>query len=171
MTDKQQCMREQKLYWISSHFSPSLSLSLSLSLPLSLSLSLSLCVGRFSFFLLSAQSVLYQRFLENDGELGRGFTKAFNKFTEFHQAIAEQKNKPPSAAASEPPSTTVSNPSAAPTPSPVDMLESLTRELHAYAYGVKHARLIQANALVEMKSYEEREAEIGQSTDRIKNDH
>jgi hypothetical protein len=103
----------------------------------------------------AAAAILSQRFLETEGELGRNFTKAFGRFTDFHQAIAQSAAAAPSADAATPPAASSTAASAA------DIFQALQRELAAYEYGAQHCKLIQENARVEMKNYEQMEADIG----------
>lgn len=103
------------------------------------------------------QSILSQRFLETDGELGRSFTKAFGRFSEVHAALAQAQAQATTAVGDS--SDAVATP--APSVSPAgDLFQSLLRELASYEHAVRHCALIQANSRVEMRNYQTRELEV-----------
>jgi hypothetical protein len=100
------------------------------------------------------QSILSQRFLETDGELGRNFTKAFGRFHEVHAALAAAHTATAAGSSAD----AVATPS--PAASAPELFQSLLRELASYEHGVRHCALIQANSRVEMESYQSRELEV-----------
>ena len=95
------------------------------------------------FALLSDASILAQRFLESEGELGRHFTRVLSKLGELQQTLGA----PPTPAL----------------PAAADVHQSLQRELAMFDYALSHTRLIQENAIQEMSNYQHMEANtIGQ---------
>lgn len=101
-------------------------------------------------------SILTQRFLESEGELGRSFKGVLTKFGELQQALANPPRKVAAASTDAMQDTSVAVATAA--PSAEDLYQSLQRELASFDVALAHTRLIQESGVDEMRTYESAEA-------------